>query len=548
MNIKRLFYIFIPILYLGTYGWCWAAGTSQSADQTAFYDLPRPLSVRIGPPSAHYQKHGYAGFKDEHAEREPFIYSIAKDGILHAIEADTQAEIFTFAAAVTPPSQQPSAEYVRPYYIGGAITVADAYFKKADEATADWHTILVGTTGAAGQSIFALDITNPADTAHKVNDPLWQISPKTHNEFAQLGYTIGRPAVVQTNDDQWVVVFGNGYGSSSGQSILYIVDIANGDLLNKIQLGEGANNGLSTPVVVDTNGDYRADRIYAGDLHGNLWAIDASSSNPNDWHNAYGSDPLFTTDDSQPITIRPTVVLHPRGGQMVLFGTGGCYPASADTNAWQTTQSFYGIWDSASTAQPTEISEDHLTKRTINEITSESGAIIRTVSGKRVDWTLAPDDGSSIMGWYMKLNANQGERVVLNPTIRGSRLLITTIINPNPSCRDNDGISGWLMQLDPISGLPLKHARFDINGDQIINREDNVIPDNSDSDAGNDTPVPVSGKHFENVDTPPQSFVITDADSDVRYKVVLTSDGTTEKIKIGMPSYNLGRQSWHQLK
>ena len=42
-------------------------------------------------------------------------------------------------------------------------------------------------------------------------------------------------------------------------------------------------NGLSTPVVIDTDGDRVADRVYAGDIHGNLWAFDFSSKLMSEW-------------------------------------------------------------------------------------------------------------------------------------------------------------------------------------------------------------------------------------------------------------------------
>ena len=45
-----------------------------------------------------------------------------------------------------------------------------------------------------------------------------------------------------------------------------------------------ANNGLSTPSLLDSNGDGVVDAIYAGDLQGNVWkfAIDASGTGSTD--------------------------------------------------------------------------------------------------------------------------------------------------------------------------------------------------------------------------------------------------------------------------
>src|SRR5690606_18280379 len=74
-----------------------------------------------------------------------------------------------------------------------------------------------------------------------------------------------------------VAVFGNGYNNSeadghastTGRAYLFIVDIETGKLIKKIDTGVGATgtpNGLASPALIDTNGDFVVDYIYAGDL------------------------------------------------------------------------------------------------------------------------------------------------------------------------------------------------------------------------------------------------------------------------------------------
>ena len=111
--------------------------------------------------------------------------------------------------------------------------------------------------------------------------------------------------------------------------------------------------GLSSPTVIDTDGDGDADRAYAGDTEGNLWVFDLSSEDPNNWDVANGGDPLFRNarDDPQPITVKPTVVRHPTVSSdatnapnvMVLFGTGRLN--TEDDKSDTAVQTFYGIWD-----------------------------------------------------------------------------------------------------------------------------------------------------------------------------------------------------------
>jgi type IV pilus assembly protein PilY1 len=90
-------------------------------------------------------------------------------------------------------------------------------------------------------------------------------------------------------DGSFAAVFGNGYGSGSAAR-LYIVDAATGALIRSISTDTDnvpADNGLSPPIPVDTNGDRVIDVIYAGDYYGNLWKFDVSSSDPANWAVAF---------------------------------------------------------------------------------------------------------------------------------------------------------------------------------------------------------------------------------------------------------------------
>ena len=181
-----------------------------------------------------------------------------------------------------------------------------------------------------------------------------------------MGYSFSRPVLVQSRNaslglNGWVVVFGNGYGSEDGTAVLYILDPTDGSVIRKIDTMDGPFNGLSTPAVIDYNNDLRADYAYAGDLVGNMWKFDLTSSDPDDWQVAFceGGDntdhcnkvgatpkPLFGGLANQAITSAPDVMFHVDGpGYMVLFGTGK-YLGASDLES-KDIQSIYGIWDFA---------------------------------------------------------------------------------------------------------------------------------------------------------------------------------------------------------
>ena len=156
---------------------------------------------------------------------------------------------------------------------------------------------------------------------------LWEFS------HPELGIILGKPKIVRLLNGKWSVVVGKGYNSASEKPELFIIDIETGNLTKKITAGDellAGNNGLSTPLVVDTNGDFISDLIYAGDLKGNLWKFNLNSSAPDSWNTAFARlTTLYsfrTFGGYQPITSKPVIANHPEGGFMVVFGTGRFLP------------------------------------------------------------------------------------------------------------------------------------------------------------------------------------------------------------------------------
>lgn len=65
-----------------------------------------------------------------------------------------------------------------------------------------------------------------------------------------------------------------------------------------------------------------------------------------------------------------------------------------------------------------------------------------------------------------------GERAVSKPTLYGGRILFTTLI-PNAAVCSSGG-TGWLMELDAMTGNPLNGPSFDVNGDGVVDTADNL--------------------------------------------------------------------------
>ena len=202
----------------------------------------------------------------------------------------------------------------------GTPRVADAYLG----AGPGWRTLAVGTTGAGGHSVFALDITDPANMDG--SSVLWEF---TH---PNMGYPLQQPAVAPLPNGKFGVIVTSGFGAG-GSGHIWVLDPADGSVMQTISLpGSG---DLGAPLLADLNGDRVADRLYVGDTEGNLWRIDLDGANPGNWGapdsllSGGNPVPLFVARDPsgtrQPITAPPVSAFNDQGEHAVFFGTGSFY-------------------------------------------------------------------------------------------------------------------------------------------------------------------------------------------------------------------------------
>lgn len=496
------------------------------------------------------QIEAYSKFRMDMASRLQMIYLGANDGMLHGFRSDTGEEVLAYVpnAVISNLHLLTGLGYEHRYYVDGPLRAGDAYIN------GQWRTVLVGSTGAGGGAVFALDITNPnAFTAANV---LWEY---THED---LGYSIGQPTIVRLANGQWVAIFGNGYGSANRRAKLFVVNLATGELIRLIdtQAGDdGSPNGLSTPIPVDTNNDRITDDVYAGDLQGNLWKFNLRHSNSAQWGSAYTGQeqapaPLFTAKDKdgnvQPITARPVVGSHPNGGQMVFFGTGKFFEVG-DNNVENINnhQTFYGIHDTGTRITATDRSV--LKEQKILYEGIQFNLPVRVTSQFQVNYTDTSDPANNPVkhGWYMDLinpsGTLQGERVVSSALLRSGRIIFNTLI---PSARPCDfGGSSWLMELDATSGGRLAYSPFDFNGNALFSVEDFVtVTITNEEGQQKEVTVAVSGIKLD-VGIAKTPAVISAGE--VEYKFFSGSSGDIQVVTENPgDAAATGRQSWRQLQ
>ena len=423
-------------------------------------------------------------------DRVPMLYVGSNDGMLHAFEAETGRERFAFIPNGVFSSDDDQGlhwladkAYDHRYYVDLMPTITEAFIRTPDDTTKKWRTILVGSLRGGGKALYALDISDPSTfvtQADVVGNVLWEF---TDND---LGYTFSQPVIAKLNNGDWGVIVGNGYNSDptgDGTAKLLILDLYDGSVIKTLETKVGlvANNdcgdvnsecnGLASPAVIDLNGDGRMDRVYAGDLEGNMWVFDISNTSTAQWGPAYGSPgspvPLFVAKDQngnrQPITTKPALTKHTsirslstKPNLLVFFGTGQ-YIADEDT-ADLSPQSFFGVWDNGSVAQRSDLLKQEITTTgSINEFD------VRVMGDVPVDY-------STQRGWHVDFPSNRGERVVVYPIIYGNLVVYTTIIPDSNLC----GSAGdsWLMVHEFIDGSEPPHVAIDVDGDGFFNNED----------------------------------------------------------------------------
>jgi type IV pilus assembly protein PilY1 len=277
--------------------------------------------------------------------------------------------------------------------------------------------------GKGGNGYVALDVTTPPSTT--VTETALVSSNRVLWEFTDpdMGFTYGNPLIVKTRRYGWVAALAGGYnnitGPNAGKGIVFIVDVKTGALLHKF-ITPGSEGSASDPIglahieaFVPDATDYTATEIYGGDLLGNIWRFDISSTN------AYATGPIKfaqlrnAANVAQPITTYPVPYADPiKGTRFVAIGTGKLLDVVDLTDKQQ--QTIYNFRDGdvftpKSTGLP-------LTRGSLTSVSRGTNAANLT--------------DTALNGWYQDLDPTNGERVV-KPQQSPFGVLITFTITPS---------------------------------------------------------------------------------------------------------------------
>jgi type IV pilus assembly protein PilY1 len=418
----------------------------------------------------------YGGTAASPDPTDAVVYFATNDGYLHAIDAASGIEKWSFVAPefladqagllVDPTTPE------KHYGIDGDLqlqVLADD--DGVIDPSSDKVYLFFGMR-RGGTVYYGLDVTNP--DAPRL---LWRLDS---TDLPGIGQTWSKPVPTRIHvddpsqsPDQLAVVFGGGYDTSqdnytastdnSGNGV-YIVDSESGALLwhggpaNSTKNFAAMQYSIPADVkVVDLDGDGFADRMYAADMGGQVWRFDifngrsAADLVEGGVIAQLGSAGLSTPTDAETrrFYYSPDVALVSNSGAAYLhIGIGSGY--RAHPNATLNQDRFYALRDYAAFSRLSDIDYGNLTPITEADLT---------------DVTDSPDAAlaSDSPGWLIRLDA--GEKVLAEARTFANQVYFTTFKPGAPPSADD---------CEPRLGTNKLYVVSLVNGAPVTNLDGSV--------------------------------------------------------------------------
>ena len=370
-----------------------------------------------------------------------------------------------------------------------------------------------------GNNIYALDVTGDEGNPGVPPILMWTIRGEEGGDpgFEKLGQTWSRPKPAKVRVDgksRVVLLFGGGYHESQdetfssierekygGGNALFMVDAKTGELLWSAS-NEGAHLNLKDMIypipsdlaLKDTDEDGNTDRIYVGDLGGQVWRIDIGSIDSSN----FGVGLLFATISGGGGTDRRRFFYPPEVVRvedktyskvptydLVLIASG----TRPDPLEREVHNRFFAFRDLQLAPM---VSAEGVEAITTEQLYDATANIIQ--EGNESARIQAKQDLQEKQGWYINLQEPEmtqgswiGEKGLASPMVLKGKVYVTTYVPPAESedqCSFSEGNSR-LYALDILNAA----AVIDLKSDGELNKADR----SQETGSGiNPTPLPLN--------------------------------------------------------
>jgi type IV pilus assembly protein PilY1 len=356
-------------------------------------DIFHANPVLVSPPFLPNTDSSYESFKTTNAARTTIVLGASNDGMLHAFQESNGEELWAFIPPAVLSSLKDLADTsaMHDFYIDSSPIVADI------QISGTWKTVVVFGQRRGGNNYYALDITDTTDPIY-----LWAFTDTL------LGETWSEPAIgkIQMDDEstKWVAFVGGGYDTASNNTkgkALLVIDLATGTKLWEYYNSDAITDRqymnfsiATTPAIVDMNSDGFIDRVYVGDVGGQLWKFDVSAAATltgglvDNWtgKRLFAASPGQANPPAageyypaQAIYATPTMTYDESGVLWVFFGTGDRnHPNNESTNR------FYGIKENTDMTNGQTLDESDLVNVTDTYETAGQGWYFTLASDEKV--------------------------------------------------------------------------------------------------------------------------------------------------------------------
>ncbi|MCJ7784907.1 MAG: hypothetical protein MUP41_13320, partial [Desulfobacterales bacterium] len=367
-----------------------------------------------------------------HYDSMDVIFAGANDGMLHAFNDSNGEELWGFIPPDLLTKLQKLHSETLEIFVDGS---PKCYISRNSDGTIQ-QVILIFGLRRGGNHYYALDVTNPSTPQF-----LWEIDPDAAGSpYAQMGQSwsipnMGRVACLTgaphcTGGKRWVAFIGGGFdtdhdldtapSSDDLGTAVYVVDIFDGSLVTGFTSSTYPEMTHAIPsdiVRVDTNYDGKIERLYVGDLGGQMWRMNIGDPDPGNW----SASVLFTASSGTKIFYPPDMTLEwdstsRRGYEMLFFGTGDREHPKETTSA----DRFYAIKDKSDARA---LTESDLYDVTTDEL-QETGTTQVRINEILANLSLAD-------GWFIQLEA--GEKSLSAAVVFNQAVNFTTYTPPPPS-------------------------------------------------------------------------------------------------------------------